>query len=59
MKYYKFLLESLYKNLIIISKKKSNKFRIKMQNLSITKTIAMANLSIICWKMKKKNKIHT
>ena len=29
MKYYKFLLESLYKNLIIISKKKTNKFRIK------------------------------
>ena len=60
MKYYKFLLESLYKNLIIISKKKkTNKFRIKMQNLSITKTIAMANLSIICWKKKNKNKIHT
>ena len=59
MKYYKFLLESLYKNLIIISKKKTNKFRIKMQNLSITKKIAMANLSIICWKKKNKNKIHT
>ena len=59
MKNYKFLLESLYKNLIIISKKKTNKFRIKMQNLSITKKIAMANLSIICWKKKNKNKIHT
>ena len=44
-KYSKFLKESLYKNLTMVNKKITNEFRIKMQNLSSTKTLAMANLS--------------
>ena len=34
----------------MVSKKKNDKFRIKMQNLSSTKTLVMTNSSITHWK---------
>ena len=55
MKYSKFLWESLYKSLTMVSKKKkkTNKFRIKMQKISSTKTLATVILFIPRWKKKK------
>ena len=47
MKYSKFLYEFLYKNLTMVNKKKiTDKFRVKMKNLSNTKTFATSNLYI-------------
>ena len=47
MKYSKFIYEFLYKNLTMVKKKKkTDKFRVKMQNLSNPKTFATSNIYI-------------
>ena len=46
MKYSKLLYEPLYKSLIKVNKKIIEKFRIEMQNLLSTKTLAMVILPI-------------
>ena len=46
MKYSKLLYEPLYKSLIKVNKKITEKFRIKMQNLLSTKALAMVILPI-------------
>ena len=55
MKYSKFLYEFPYKSLTMVSKKITDKCRVKMQNLSNTKTFATTNLCIT--KKSKKKKI--
>ena len=56
MKYSKFLYEFPYKSLTMVSKKITDKCRVKMQNLSNTKTFATTNL---CITKKSKKKNHT
>ena len=46
MKYSKLLYEPLYESLIKVNKKITDKFRIKLQNLLRTKTLAMVILLI-------------
>ena len=58
-KYSKFLKNYFYQILTMDNKNITNKFRIKVQNLSSTKIFAMTNLSITRWKKKKKIKKFT
>ena len=54
MKYSKFLYEFPYKSLTMVSKKITDKFRVKMQNLSNTKTFETTTNLCITEKSKKK-----